>query len=74
MAPHTTSRLASFRTAIYDRARLPVGAHVAGPAIVEQADTTTVVPPGYAAVVDASRNIRITRVHASAAQGAPAHD
>jgi N-methylhydantoinase A len=48
-------------TAIYDRARLPLGARVDGPAIVEQPDTTTVVPPGYAAVVDPSGNLRIRR-------------
>ena len=49
------------RTAVYERARLPIGARVAGPAIVEQADTTTVVPPGHVAEVDASANIRIRR-------------
>ena len=48
-------------TALYDRARLPLGARVAGPAIVEQVDTTTVIPPGHAAVVDASGNLRIRR-------------
>jgi N-methylhydantoinase A len=48
-------------TAIYDRARLPRGARIAGPAIVEQADTTTVIPPGYAALVDPVGNLRITR-------------
>ena len=48
-------------TAIYDRARLPLGASVPGPAIVEQTDTTTVIPPGYAAAVDPSGNLRIRR-------------
>jgi N-methylhydantoinase A/oxoprolinase/acetone carboxylase beta subunit len=48
-------------TSIYDRARLPLGARVPGPAIVEQADTTTVIPPGYAAAVDPSGNLRIRR-------------
>jgi N-methylhydantoinase A/oxoprolinase/acetone carboxylase beta subunit len=48
-------------TAIYDRARLPLGARLPGPAIIEQADTTTVVPPGYAAVADDSGNLRIGR-------------
>ncbi len=32
--------------AIYDRADLGIGAEIAGPAIIEQADTTTVVYPG----------------------------
>ncbi len=35
--------------AVYDRDVLPVGANVAGPAIVEQTDTTTLVPAGWAA-------------------------
>jgi N-methylhydantoinase A len=48
-------------TAIYDRERLPLGSRVRGPAIVEQVDTTTVVPPGHAAVVDAAGNFRIRR-------------
>jgi N-methylhydantoinase A len=48
-------------TPLYDRARLPVGARVAGPAIVEQADTTTVIPPGHAALVDPSGNLRLRR-------------
>ena len=48
-------------TPIYDRARLPVGARVAGPAIIEQVDTTTVIPPGHAALVDPSGNLRIRR-------------
>jgi N-methylhydantoinase A len=48
-------------TAVYDRARLPTGARVAGPAIVEQLDTTTVIPPGHAAVVEPSGNLRLRR-------------
>jgi N-methylhydantoinase A/oxoprolinase/acetone carboxylase beta subunit len=48
-------------TAVYDRTRLPLGSSVPGPAIVEQTDTTTVIPPGYAAAVDPSGNLRIRR-------------
>ncbi|MDO8476332.1 MAG: hydantoinase/oxoprolinase family protein [Candidatus Rokubacteria bacterium] len=48
-------------TAVYDRARLPLGSRVPGPAIVEQDDTTTVLPPGHTALVDASGNLRIRR-------------
>ena len=33
-------------TPIYDRDRLPVGAWLAGPAIVEESESTTVLPPG----------------------------
>jgi N-methylhydantoinase A len=47
--------------AVYDRARLPAGARVAGPAIVEQIDTTTVIPPGHEARVEPSGNLRIRR-------------
>jgi N-methylhydantoinase A len=48
-------------TAIYDRALLPLHARIAGPAIVEQVDTTTVIPPGHAALVDPSGNLRLRR-------------
>ena len=48
-------------TAVYERTRLPLGARVPGPAIVEQADTTTVIPLGHAAVVDPSGNLRLRR-------------
>jgi N-methylhydantoinase A len=48
-------------TAIYERARLSVGGQIAGPAIVEQLDTTTVIPPAHRAVVDPSGNLLIRR-------------
>jgi N-methylhydantoinase A len=48
-------------TAIYERARLPLGARLAGPAIVEQDDTTTVIPPGVTALVDDAGNLRLRR-------------
>jgi N-methylhydantoinase A len=32
-------------TPVYDRDRVPAGCRIAGPAIIEQMDTTTVVPP-----------------------------
>jgi N-methylhydantoinase A len=48
-------------TPIYDRARLPADGRIAGPAIVEQPDTTTVVPPGWTALVETSGNLRIRR-------------
>jgi N-methylhydantoinase A len=46
---------------IYERARLPRGARLAGPAIVEQSDTTTVIPPGVTALVDDAGNLRLRR-------------
>jgi N-methylhydantoinase A/oxoprolinase/acetone carboxylase beta subunit len=48
-------------TPIYERARLPIGARLTGPAIVEQTDTTTVVPPGVTALVDEAANLRLRR-------------
>jgi N-methylhydantoinase A/oxoprolinase/acetone carboxylase beta subunit len=36
-----------------------VGTRIAGPAIVEQIDTTTVIPPGHQALVDPSGVLRI---------------
>jgi N-methylhydantoinase A len=40
-------------TSIYDRDKLPTGAEVHGPCIIEQMDTTTVVPPEAKLSVDA---------------------
>ncbi|HVQ77909.1 MAG TPA: hydantoinase/oxoprolinase family protein [Candidatus Binatia bacterium] len=48
-------------TAIYERAWLPRGARLAGPAIVEQSDTTTVIPPGVTALVDEAGTLRLRR-------------
>lgn len=45
--------------AVYERDRLTAGAAFAGPAIVEQFDSTTVVPPGMSATVDGFLNILI---------------
>ncbi len=46
-------------TAVYDRARLLAGDELVGPAVIEQYDTTTVVPPGVALTVDAVGNLLI---------------
>ncbi|MFP4327742.1 MAG: hydantoinase/oxoprolinase family protein, partial [Paracoccaceae bacterium] len=45
--------------AIYERDTLKAGARIDGPAIVEQFDSTTVIPPAMHAEVDAHMNIRI---------------
>jgi N-methylhydantoinase A len=63
---HTGERRAYFGdgylpTALYERARLPLGARLAGPVIVEQDDTTTVIPPGVTALVDEAGNLRLRR-------------
>lgn len=46
--------------AVYDRARLLPGQQISGPAIVEQMDTSTVLPPGATAVVDHSGSLVVT--------------
>jgi N-methylhydantoinase A len=46
-------------TAIYRREHLSAGATLAGPAIVEQLDTTTVIEPGDRARVDTLGNLEI---------------
>jgi N-methylhydantoinase A len=48
-------------TPIYERTLLPRGARLAGPAIVEQTDTTTVIPPGVTALVDDAGTLRLRR-------------
>jgi N-methylhydantoinase A len=46
------------RTArVLDRASLTPGVRIAGPAIVEQYDTTVLVPPGYSITLDHSGNL-----------------
>jgi N-methylhydantoinase A len=42
---------------LYERDRLDVGVTVTGPAIVEQFDATTVIPPGWRTRVDGRRNL-----------------
>lgn len=49
------------RASIYDRAALRAGHQVAGPAIIEEEDTTTVVLPGWQADVDLYGNIHLKR-------------
>lgn len=52
--------LRSFETPVYRREALPVGQPFAGPAIILQKDSTTVMPPATTAMVDTSGNILIT--------------
>lgn len=44
---------------IYDRKSIPVHCEITGPAIVEQLDSTVVIPPSFMAKVDEYRNILI---------------
>jgi N-methylhydantoinase A len=46
-------------TRVYDRTTLPAGARIEGPAIVEQLDSTVVVPPGVVAEIDEHLIIRM---------------
>jgi N-methylhydantoinase A len=44
---------------ILDRAKLPLGARIEGPAVVQQIDATTVIEPGAVARVDDVVYLRI---------------
>jgi N-methylhydantoinase A len=47
-------------TAVYDREALPVGQEIAGPAVIVQVDSTTLVPPGASFSRDSIGNLLIT--------------
>jgi N-methylhydantoinase A len=51
----------TYPTRYYERSLLPIGESIAGPAIVFQRDTTTVVPPGWRAHTDASGSLILSR-------------
>ena len=55
----TAGGYASFDTPHYARAKLLAGNKIAGPAIVEQPDSTTPIPPGRSATVDRYGNLII---------------
>lgn len=44
---------------VYSRDALPIGTVVAGPAVIQQIDATTVIEPGAGANVDAIGNLRV---------------
>jgi N-methylhydantoinase A len=48
--------------AIYDRYRLRAGGVIQGPAIIEEFDSTTVIHPGYQALVDSFGNLLIKQI------------
>ena len=54
-------KLADYPTDFYRRDLLPVGERIAGPAIVLQMDSTTVVPPQHNFETDAAGNLIIRR-------------
>lgn len=45
----------------YDRATLVLGQELPGPAVVDQYDSTTLIPPGWRAGVDAQANLLLRR-------------
>jgi N-methylhydantoinase A len=47
----------SIDTLVYDRAKLQAGMKVVGPAVIDQLDSTIIVPPGVTAEVDRSLTI-----------------
>ena len=49
-------------TPVYDRALMRPGAAIAGPAIVEEVESTFVMPPGFALSVDRACNLIVTQV------------
>ncbi len=57
---------AEYATPVFDRAALPIGGEVAGPAIVREDTGTTVIEPGWRATVDRHLNLIIDRVAALA--------
>ncbi|RST71514.1 hydantoinase/oxoprolinase family protein [Siminovitchia acidinfaciens] len=46
---------------IYDRTKIPVLSEFSGPAIIEQLDSTIVIPPDYSVKIDEYRNIIMNR-------------
>ncbi len=46
-------------TPVYDRLSLPVDAHISGPAILAQPDTTILIEPGYTGEIDRFGNLLI---------------
>ena len=46
---------------IYDRAKLPAGSRLSGPAVIEEYAASTVVPPKHVAAIDSYLNIVIER-------------
>jgi N-methylhydantoinase A len=46
-------------TPVFERSELPAGVTFEGPAVIDQLDTTTLVPPGVKAEVDEYLNIRM---------------
>ncbi|RQG96505.1 hydantoinase/oxoprolinase family protein [Natrarchaeobius chitinivorans] len=55
------SETGAWETTVYDRDGLEAGTTVSGPAILEQAESTTVVPPQWSGEIDADGALFMTR-------------
>lgn len=49
-----------YRTPVYNRDRIPRGRSIRGPAVVEQLDSTIVIPPGFQGEIEPMGNMLIT--------------
>jgi N-methylhydantoinase A len=49
------------QASLYERAHLDVGAAIVGPAIIEQFDATTLIPPSWSGCVDGRGNLVLAR-------------
>jgi N-methylhydantoinase A len=50
-----------YPTAVYERERVSVDGMIVGPAVVDQADSTTVIPPRWSGVTDSDGNLHLRR-------------
>ncbi|MEM9793905.1 MAG: hydantoinase/oxoprolinase family protein [Pseudomonadota bacterium] len=50
-----------YETQVYTRLDLPIGSCISGPAILEQADTTLLIEPGFTGTVDRFGNVILER-------------
>jgi len=56
-------------TPVYERARLQPGDRISGPAVIEQYDSSTLVPPDWSAHADGGGNLRLDRIPRTTAAG-----
>ena len=59
LAPERAGDITVVDTPFIDRSQLLAGHHLDGPAVIEQIDSTTVLPPGFRATVDELGNLII---------------
>ncbi len=64
-------RSGSFEAPVFSRDDLGSGVTLSGPAIIEQLDSTTVLPPSWRLVVDPQGNLSVTKQPEPAGNGSP---